>query len=249
MPWQLILDVTVAILLMVFIAYAVALSRQLKELRKSRDQMERVIKTFNEATARAEAGIPRLRKTAEEAGRALDEHVAKARTLRDDLAYMVERADGMAARLEGSVRFARGESKPSSKDSRVAEGRASEGKGVEPRGVEPRGVEPRGLEPRGIEARGGASKGVEAWADDAGDQDARLTAARPRPRVRADSGDRSVSGGIGSGADGGRGPLGGTRPLGGLGAGRSKSATGETTMDDERSEAERELLRALQSAR
>ncbi|WP_413207046.1 DUF6468 domain-containing protein [Rhodospirillum sp. A1_3_36] len=248
MPWQLILDITVAILLLVFIAYAVALSRQLKELRKSRDQMERVIKTFNEATARAEAGIPRLRKTAEEAGRALDERVAKARTLRDDLAYMVERADGMAARLEGSVRFARGESKPSAKDGRVAEGRNGEGKGSEARGVEPRGVEPRGLEPpQGGEARGGAgAAGVEAWARSAGaDQDARLTAARPRPRVRADSGDRAIS----TAVDGGRGPLGGTRPLGGLGVERPKSATGEAGMDDERSEAERELLRALQSAR
>lgn len=240
MPWQLILDVTVAILLVAFIAYAVALSRQLKELRKSRDEMERVIKTFNEATARAEAGIPRLRKTAEDAGRSLDEHVAKARTLRDDLAYMVERADGMAVRLEGAVRVARGEVKPSPK-----EGRPPEGRGVEVKGLEPKGVDPRGVEPRGLEPRNGVGKGVETWNEAASVQDARLAAARPRPRVRTELLDRPTAGGSDV-----RGPLGGTRPLGGLDAAKSNAdAEEDFTVDDERSEAERELLRALQSAR
>jgi hypothetical protein len=251
MPWQLILDITVALLLVAFIAYAVTLSHQLKELRKGRDEMERMVKTFNEATSRAEAGIPRLRKTAEDAGRFLDEHVAKARTLRDDLAYMVERADGMAARLEGAVRNARGEGKPASKDgARGVEPKGMEPRGVDPRGVETRGVEPRGGEARGVEPRGRATNSAEAWADALSDQDARLAAARPRLRTRPD----------GAPAPEGRGPLGGTRPLGGLDGPtdpRSESRALAPTQapeaalsaEDERSEAERELLRALQSAR
>ena len=68
---------------------------------------------FNDATARAEAGIPKLKRASEEASSTLLERVEKAQSLRDDLAFMIERADAMAGRLEGTVRAARSETKPS----------------------------------------------------------------------------------------------------------------------------------------
>ncbi|WP_242018895.1 DUF6468 domain-containing protein [Phaeovibrio sulfidiphilus] len=107
MTFQVALDITIALLLLVFIGYAFALSRQLRELRNNRDEMARTIASFNEATARAEAGIPRLRKTAEDAGRTLGDAVTRARALRDDLAFMVERAEGLVPRMEGMVSEAR----------------------------------------------------------------------------------------------------------------------------------------------
>ncbi|MBK1666354.1 hypothetical protein CKO38_18175 [Rhodospirillum rubrum] len=247
-PWQVLLDGTIALLLSVFIGYAILLSRQLRELRRNREDMARIIATFNEATARAEAGIPRLRKTAEDAGRALDDHVAKAQTLRDDLAYMVERADGMAGRLESVVRAARGEARAAETpaanpraaegrgapegralETRLSETRPGEVRGVEVRGVEVRGGDPRGQGPRGIETRGGEAPRESVPPE----QDARLAAVRQRLRVRPEGGR-------------GQGPLIGTQPLGGLGSARDE---GEVPFDDERSEAERELLRALQAVR
>lgn len=107
-----ILDIVIVALLLPTIVFAVTLNSRLNALRKNKDQLGRLINSFNEATIRAEASIPKLKKTAEEAGQALHERVEKARALRDDLAFMVDRADSMAAKLEGTVRTARNEVKP-----------------------------------------------------------------------------------------------------------------------------------------
>jgi hypothetical protein len=109
MDYKLVLDVMVAVLLAVTIIYAWVLNQRLSQLRRNRDDLAKVVSSFNEATARAEAGIPKLRKAAEETGIALQERVEKAQSLRDDLAFMIERADAMADRLEQAVRSAREE--------------------------------------------------------------------------------------------------------------------------------------------
>jgi hypothetical protein len=118
--YKLILDIIVAILLAATIGYALMLNRRLGELRRNRDDLARLVNAFNDATARAEAGIPKLRRAADEAGATLQERVEKAQTLRDDLAFMIERAEGMANRLEGTVRQARDVKVPPS-----AQGQAS----------------------------------------------------------------------------------------------------------------------------
>jgi hypothetical protein len=109
MDYKLVLDVMVAVLLAVTIVYAWVLNQRLSQLRRNRDDLAKVVSSFNDATARAEAGIPKLRKAAEETGSALQERVEKAQSLRDDLAFMIERADAMADRLEQAVRSAREE--------------------------------------------------------------------------------------------------------------------------------------------
>src|SRR5437763_1286246 len=104
-----ILDIVVIILLVPTIIYAVILNRRLAALRKSRDELGKVVNSFNEATMRAEAGIPKLKKATTEANHTLKDRVEKAQTLRDDLAFMIERAEELAGRLEGAVRAARAE--------------------------------------------------------------------------------------------------------------------------------------------
>jgi len=102
-----LLDIVVSVLMVATIAYATRLNTRLAALRKNRDDLARTILGFNEATLRAESSIPKLRKAAEEAGQALQDRVEKAQSLRDDLAFMIERADTMANRLENAVRSAR----------------------------------------------------------------------------------------------------------------------------------------------
>jgi hypothetical protein len=109
---NLLLDVIIIVLLVPTIVYAVILNTRLKQLRDNRDDLARLVAAFNDATARAESGIPKLRRAADEAGQSLQERVEKAQTLRDDLAFMTERADSMAGRLETSVRQARDEVRP-----------------------------------------------------------------------------------------------------------------------------------------
>ncbi|MDO8607194.1 MAG: DUF6468 domain-containing protein [Phaeospirillum sp.] len=107
MDWKVALDIVVSLLLIATIGYAVMLNSRLSSLRKNRDDLAKTIINFNEATVRAESSIPKLRKAAEESGQTLQERVEKAQSLRDDLAFMIERADTMANRLENAVRTAR----------------------------------------------------------------------------------------------------------------------------------------------
>ncbi|MDY0241248.1 MAG: DUF6468 domain-containing protein [Rhodospirillaceae bacterium] len=111
MDHKVVLDIIVAILLAATIAYAVMLNRRIGQLRRDRDDLAKLIAAFNDATARAEAGIPKLRRAAEEAGTGLQERVEKAQSLRDDLAFLIEHADSMANRLEGAVRSVRSDAR------------------------------------------------------------------------------------------------------------------------------------------
>ncbi|NKD92156.1 DUF6468 domain-containing protein [Haematospirillum jordaniae] len=107
MDIALILDVLVVLLLVPTIVFAVLLNNRLSALRRNREDLARLIAAFNEATVRAESGIPRLRKAGEDAGRLLQEKIERAQVLRDDLAFMVERASAMAERLDGAARAAK----------------------------------------------------------------------------------------------------------------------------------------------
>jgi cell division septum initiation protein DivIVA len=101
------LDVIVAALLVFTIAYAVVLNKRLAALRKDREALEKLASDFAAATARAENGIKRLKDTSAEASAAVKKNLGDARELRDDLAYLVERGETAADRLEASVRAAR----------------------------------------------------------------------------------------------------------------------------------------------
>ena len=62
---------------------------------------------LSEAAAAAESAILRLRTTAELAGRQVQERVTTAEPLRDDLRFLIERAEELADRLESIVRASR----------------------------------------------------------------------------------------------------------------------------------------------
>lgn len=113
MDYKLVLDIIVSILLAATIGYAVLLNSRLVQLRKNRDDLARLVGAFNDATVRAESGIPKLKRATEEAEVGLQERVEKAQSLRDDLAFMIERADTMVNRLETAVRSARDVKLPS----------------------------------------------------------------------------------------------------------------------------------------
>ncbi len=95
------------LLLVAAIPFAWRLEKQLGALRRDRPALEAGAADFGEATRQAEAALARLRATAEGAGRAVAEKVAVAEPLREDLKFLIERAESLADRLEGLVRVAR----------------------------------------------------------------------------------------------------------------------------------------------
>lgn len=111
MTFSLFLDVVVAVLLVATIIYAAMLNRRLAGLRSNKAELEELIRSFGEACARAEAGVRTLRTATEEATR-LQQYLDRSQSLRDDLAYLLDRGSSLADRLEGGVRTARTEAKP-----------------------------------------------------------------------------------------------------------------------------------------
>ena len=83
------------------------LERRIASLRREGSGLAEGAESLVQATGAAETALARLRATAEGAGRAVAERIAVAEKLRDDLAFLVERAETLADRLDGLVRDAR----------------------------------------------------------------------------------------------------------------------------------------------
>lgn len=232
-----ILDIVVILLLVPTIVYAVILNRRLTALRKSRDELSKVVSSFNEATMRAEAGIPKLKKATAEAGGLLKDRVEKAQTLRDDLAFMIERAEELASRLEGAVRAARSEGVASA----PAQSAAASGIG----GLAARNTYADVPARSSAPAAGTLAHTVAGFEESAADLrsalGSALGAARAEARVAGPAGSAGTSGTV-------SGP-GLARPKRTLERQFERPAQAEPSLEEERSEAERELLKALQSAR
>ncbi len=101
-----LLDVVVAILLVIAIGAAVVLNRRLAAFRAARSDFEQFIERFDTAAARAEAGVNALKMTSDATGRALQQTVVRAQALRDEVAFLIERAEPMLDRLSTAHRAA-----------------------------------------------------------------------------------------------------------------------------------------------
>jgi chromosome segregation ATPase len=100
-------DLIVAVLLIVTIGYSAVLNRRLAALRADKAELQALVEGLARTTASAGAGIATLKTAAETVGRELEARRAKAQALRDDLAYLVERGNSAADRLEGGIRAQR----------------------------------------------------------------------------------------------------------------------------------------------
>ena len=111
------IDITVSLLLVVTIAYAMVLNRRLGRLRRDKAELEGLANSFANATIRAEDSIRKLKASADD----LAERLKKAENLRDDLNFLIERGSGAADRLEAAVRDVRDDAALSAAQERGAE--------------------------------------------------------------------------------------------------------------------------------
>jgi len=105
-------DGIVSVLLLITICYAAVLSRKLSALRRDKAALKALITQLADASGSAEAGVAGLRAAAQDIGRTLEKKLQDAQSLRDDLAYMIERGGATADRLEGTIRTRREAVKP-----------------------------------------------------------------------------------------------------------------------------------------
>jgi hypothetical protein len=105
MEWM--LDIPLVILLTATLFHAVRLERALGALKRDRTALEAMVGTFNASTRAAESGIERLRTATEGSGRQIQRQIDAATTLKEDLTFLVQRAEGIADRLDDLLRAAR----------------------------------------------------------------------------------------------------------------------------------------------
>ncbi len=97
---QWLLEIALTLLLAATLFHALRLERALGVLKRDRATLEALVKDFNASTREAEAGIERLRAAADTIGRDLARQSAAAATLKEDLRFLIERAERMADRLD-----------------------------------------------------------------------------------------------------------------------------------------------------
>ncbi len=105
MEWT--IDLILAGLLLATLIHAVRLERALGVLKRDRGALEGLVASFNASTQQAEASIQKLRQATDSAGRDLARQTDIAGALKDDLAFLTERGERLADRLETGVRAAR----------------------------------------------------------------------------------------------------------------------------------------------
>jgi hypothetical protein len=105
MQWT--LEIVLVMLLSATLFRAIRLERALGVLKRDRASLESLVVGFNASTHQAESGIQRLRAAADGTGRQIEAQLSKSVSLKDDLAFLTERGDRLADRLEMRVRAAR----------------------------------------------------------------------------------------------------------------------------------------------
>jgi hypothetical protein len=102
MIWSLVSDAVVAVLLIVTIAYAIRLNNRLANLRADRDRLIEMIAGLQQATTAAEEAVRGLKLSAAETGQDLQAALDRADAMRKDLAFLLERGELTASRLEAA---------------------------------------------------------------------------------------------------------------------------------------------------
>ncbi len=105
MEWT--LEIVLVVLLGATLFQAIRLERALGVLKRDRSSLESLVAGFNASTHQAETSIQHLRATADGAGRQIESQLGQSVSLKDDIAYLTERGERLADRLDSLVRAAR----------------------------------------------------------------------------------------------------------------------------------------------
>lgn len=103
MSFSLVFDIVLICMLAATLAYGFRLNRRLEAMRAGRAEFQTLLTHFVEATAQAERSIATLKLTSAESGQNLQEACERATALREDLAFLMEKAGAVADKLESAI--------------------------------------------------------------------------------------------------------------------------------------------------
>lgn len=107
MTFDIILDLVVILSLIITIAFAIRLNKRLSKLYESRAEMQTFFDQFATSLAKAEINIKELQNVGESVFSKACQELKRAETLREDLAFLNERGDELAEKLDQSIRVVR----------------------------------------------------------------------------------------------------------------------------------------------
>jgi methyl-accepting chemotaxis protein len=103
MTFSLIVEIVLTLLLTATLVYCVILERRLAALRKNQNGFRETIVELNQAIAAAGASMRLLNSSASNAADTLDERLARARNLSDELSLLTNSGERIAQRIERSA--------------------------------------------------------------------------------------------------------------------------------------------------
>ena len=169
---SIVVDIVVAVLLVVTIAFVWRLERRIAVLKREEAKFAELLGDFAQAAARADQSVKALKLTADGVGRDLESVIARAQGLREDVQYLLDRAGPVTDRLSDAVMRSRIRPSQSASGPEPAATRAREqarAEGVRAEGVRAEGT--RGETVRGEAGRrtpaSAAATGIPAGADPA----------------------------------------------------------------------------------
>ncbi len=98
--FTLMFEAVFAVLLLVTIVYAVKLNVRISGLRERDSELREMIEQFNQASNQALDSVRVLKSVGVDADQKFKASIDRAQSLRDDLAYMIERGEKIADRIE-----------------------------------------------------------------------------------------------------------------------------------------------------
>lgn len=104
---KVVFDILIICLLFPAIIYMIVLNQRIKTLRGQKEDFLKLIAVFNDVTAKAEASLLKIKTIGETSGKNLKELVEQASSLREDLAFMNDRAVLNVGNLEKLIREAK----------------------------------------------------------------------------------------------------------------------------------------------
>ncbi len=100
---ELWLDGLVAILLMITVGYCLVLNRRLTALRGNQVEMRQLLSEFTAAARQAESSVSHLKMAGDQIGGTLDQRMAAARALADELGSITQSGARLADRIESGL--------------------------------------------------------------------------------------------------------------------------------------------------
>ena len=107
MSLDIVLDLVVIVCLAATIAFAVRFNKKLSTIYQSRQELQDFLNQFTASMEKADAGVKDLKGIGESVFKTAQEQMKVAAALKEDLAFLNERGEELAERLDNSIRGAR----------------------------------------------------------------------------------------------------------------------------------------------